>query len=385
MTGLPRTYLSVTGAGIAQDRVFDPALKQYPSAYRAGEPQFTDVREGRRWREARRAALEQLVRAVAASLWSDRLVLRGSMLLKAWYGEAAREPGDLDFVVTPSTWMLDDSETAEMFAGIARAAEHGEVAIDAAAAVTDDIWTYERVPGRRLVLPWHADGLPSGSVQLDFTFNETLPLPPEPTRVAGAEVQAATPALSLAWKLQWLLNDLYPQAKDLYDAVLLAGHARVSHRLFRELAVAADPFYARNPLSLDGFSLDKVDWSGFQVPVDRRSLVDEVTAVLTEILAEPLPEPDSEYERRALWLAPRIADCRTVLADAGEDAALHWLGEQNLLFEDQALIVREAIGCSLREAASKMLALLQSWNDSFVRRADQLLARIEVFEPDSHP
>lgn len=59
-------------------------------------------------------------------------------------------------------------------------------------------------------------------------FNEHLPAAAEPTEVSlsgdgpAALVLAVTPELSLAWKVQWLITDMYPQAKDLYDAVLLA-------------------------------------------------------------------------------------------------------------------------------------------------------------------
>ncbi|MDQ1007350.1 hypothetical protein QFZ82_001835 [Streptomyces sp. V4I23] len=49
-------------------------------------------------REARRAALDHVLRLIATAPWSGGLVLRGSMTLTAWLGPAAREPGDLDFI-----------------------------------------------------------------------------------------------------------------------------------------------------------------------------------------------------------------------------------------------------------------------------------------------
>lgn len=377
MTEFPASYLPVEGSGIDQDRVFDPALRQYQNAFRPGEPRFDDLETGLRWRAARRAALEQVVRTVAASPWRDRLMLRGSMLLKAWYGQTAREPGDLDFVVTPKDWMLEDAETARMFAGIARAAEHGEVRIDAAAAVSDDIWTYERVPGRRLVLPWHADGLPSGSVQLDFTFNETLPIPPEPTVVAGAELPAATRELSLAWKLQWLLADRYPQGKDLYDAVLLSRHAMVSHLMLKQLAASADAFYARNELTLDAFSLDEIDWRDFHLPVDKNALIGSARTTIEMILAEPLPELPTEYERRALWHAPTIEDCRSIFARTDEQEVFRWLMSRDIGFGDQTLIAAEAMDLPLREIAARLLTYAQTINDYYTRSASVLLAEVE--------
>ncbi|MEU4875467.1 nucleotidyl transferase AbiEii/AbiGii toxin family protein [Streptomyces sp. NPDC021608] len=241
---LPRTLQWVAGDDVRQRPVFDPAVKQYSNAYRATDPSFADPARGTAWRAARRRALDLVLAAIAASPWVESLVLRGSVLMSGWFGEAAREPGDLDFVVVPHTWRIDDDRTGRMLAGIARAAATpagapGEgVAISADGAVVEDIWTYERVPGLRMILPWSAPGLPGGHVQLDFVFNERLPVEPEPAEPApGAVLWAATPELSLAWKLMWIVNDAHAQGKDLYDAVLLAERhplrRDVLHEVFR--------------------------------------------------------------------------------------------------------------------------------------------------------
>ncbi|MFH8768585.1 nucleotidyl transferase AbiEii/AbiGii toxin family protein [Streptomyces sp. NPDC085866] len=226
---LPRTLVRVPGDDVVQRSVFEPALKQYQNAYRATDPVFTDPARGEAWHTARRRALHLVLAAVADSEWVESLVLRGSVLMEAWFGEAAREPGDLDFVVVPRSWHIHDAATTRMFDGVTAAAEafaaaHGDgVSLSARGAVVEDIWTYDRVPGRRLMLPWSAPGLPGGHVQLDLVFGEELPEPPEPAQLPGGPVLlAATPALSLAWKLMWLIDDAYPQGKDLYDAVLLA-------------------------------------------------------------------------------------------------------------------------------------------------------------------
>jgi hypothetical protein len=64
-----------------------------------------------------------------------------------------------------------------------------------------------------------------------------LPIPAELILLDGLDVPvlAAPPALALAWKLQWLATDFYPQAKDLYDAMLLAEHTDADPDLVREL------------------------------------------------------------------------------------------------------------------------------------------------------
>jgi len=265
--GLPRTLRLISGKGVLQRPVFDPALKHYPHAMRAGDPEFADRETAVRWYAARAVAFDHVLAAVAGSSHADHLVLRGSVLLAAWFGSAARPPGDLDFVVVPGSWKLEDGRTGRMFDEVAGLAEEasrqggpGGVRLSASGAVSDEIWTYDRVPGRRLVLPWRAEGLPAGTVQLDFVFNEPLPLTPEPVEIprpGGGDplaLLAASPELSLAWKLMWLVSDMYPQAKDLYDAMLLAEVAELDVRMLREMCAAGDPYFERTPPTLEALA-----------------------------------------------------------------------------------------------------------------------------------
>ncbi|MFH9608362.1 nucleotidyl transferase AbiEii/AbiGii toxin family protein [Streptomyces sp. NPDC017448] len=239
---VPGTMLRVLDDEAVQRTVFDPALKQFPNAYRASDPVFPSPAATRTWQTARASALAAVRDGVAASPWAETLVMRGSLLMALWFGEEAREPGDLDFVVAPASWRMEEDRTSALLAGVAEAAEataaHGVdgVRVHAAGAVCEDIWTYERVPGRRMMLPWEAPGTPGGWVQLDFVFGEQLPEPPERIVLpSGGVLYAATPALSLAWKVMWLINDAYAQGKDLYDATLLAERYPLPAALLQEV------------------------------------------------------------------------------------------------------------------------------------------------------
>jgi hypothetical protein len=99
--------------------------------------------------------------------------------------------------------------------------------------------------GVRVTVPF--DG---GGVQMDFAYDETLPEPAVLTAIPRADgtrqaLWTAGPALSLAWKLQWLAADQTTRGagdgKDLYDAVLLAElpGMRLSPRLSRLPGLAA--------------------------------------------------------------------------------------------------------------------------------------------------
>jgi hypothetical protein len=252
--------------------VFDPALRHYPEALRVAEPQFASPEIGRTWREARAAVMGHLLKAVERSQWADRLVLRGSVVLKTWFPDAARDPGDLDFVFLPpaATHNDEDARAAEkdLVAAAAVGAPAAGVSLDVGRAATDYIWLYEGSPGRRVVFPWHGPSGTGGSVQVDVAFGDELHEPPVRTLVSlgghDANVLTATKALSLSWKIKWLLEDRHVQGKDLYDAVLLAESTPLPPQLLRRTLggtgaaglACLDP--ARHPYDLH------VDWEQFR-------------------------------------------------------------------------------------------------------------------------
>lgn len=238
-----------------------------------------------------RTALEHVLGLIAAAPWSAGLVLRGSMLMTAWCGDAARVPEDVDFIAVDEARPVDaldpypyvELEFVQQWPEVADGAGRyemwtdeefdtggqqprvppeglqwvtdeewqpcapygdlvdrvrrepdaaGGVRLDADQIVEDDGWayTYSTMAGSRLIIPWRADGL-EGRVQADIAQDETLPQVPRWTRIPRSDggqsvVLAASPELSLAWKLMWLVGDTrqagVSRGKDLYDAVLLA-------------------------------------------------------------------------------------------------------------------------------------------------------------------
>ncbi len=327
---MPLTLRPVQDPQAVQQAIFDPALKQHSNAYRAADPRFADPAVDAAWLTARRRAIDLVLAAVTNSEWAAGLVLRGSVLLRSWYGEAAREPGDLDFVVSPQDWRIEEPRTAAMLEGIARAAERatvsGPVRFTAEEAVSEDIWTYDRVPGRRLALPWVADGVPGGVVQLDFVFNERLPVAPERFLVQaladgpGATLVGVTAELSLAWKLMWLVSDGHPQGKDLYDAVLLAESCRLRYEVLREVFLDAEAGYALRPVTSSTVAAlaTSVEWQHFtqeypQADGDAAEYVGRLVTALAPTFGDAQDAP----ELKRWWLAPWVARYRALLADKG--------------------------------------------------------------------
>ncbi|MDB5338803.1 MAG: hypothetical protein JWN70_4422 [Planctomycetaceae bacterium] len=221
---------------VERSQLFDPALQKYSRGFRLGEPTFLDPEIGHRWFAARRRVMDHLVQVIGESDWKNSLVLRGSYLLKHWLGDVAREPKDLDWVIRPvqpswlslSDWGVFKGLTALILQR--RQLPGSEIRIES--IVNDEIWAYDRVPGRRMVLTWQAEDLPLGTSQMDFSLNDQMWHAPVETTLTLPEgrsttVWIASPELSLAWKLLWLGTDTYPQGKDLYDATLLAEHYKL--------------------------------------------------------------------------------------------------------------------------------------------------------------
>ncbi|MFJ2954337.1 nucleotidyl transferase AbiEii/AbiGii toxin family protein [Streptomyces sp. NPDC087270] len=389
---LPLTLRLVDDEHAVQQPVFDPALKQHTRAYRASDPEFADPAARAAWLAARRTAMDLVLAAIAGSPWRDHLVLRGSVLLSRWFGEAAREPGDLDFVVTPARWRIEEERTGAMLHDIARAAEdvaehaadHGPdraadrtapsgavsttaphtIRFHASDAVSEDIWTYDRVPGRRLVLPWTSGTTPGGIVQLDFVFNESLPVPPEEVTIGGACLLGATPELSLAWKLVWLVDDMHPQGKDLYDAVLLAEHCTVDYETLAAVFIAADPANVAHPLRpdiTDELPPPAHEWQHFadeypHLAGDPAELADRLRAALAPAFRTADGDPRTLRHR---WSADWLATCRASLAAGGLPGLLTDLAERRTTAVVAAAVTRELLGphqCDAATALDQVLA-----------------------------
>jgi hypothetical protein len=270
----PKAYNSLADEAKGGNRpeIFEPALKQYLRAFRLGEPRFNTPETIERWNNARMQVIEYLLDVINRSEWGENLVLRGSLLLRAWLGKAARNPGDIDYVVTPSSIELGDPFSRNFFDGLLYVVSQRPQLEDAVIQVdkitVDDIWTYERAPGKRVVFPWRAADLPLGAVQMDFVFGEELFTEPElieipTTRGHSVLARGVSKELSLAWKLLWLETDAYPQGKDLYDAALLAEQTYLPLSLLTKV-IRTSGWTSKTDFAPDSPIHWEVDWDNFQ-------------------------------------------------------------------------------------------------------------------------
>ena len=286
--------------------VFDPALQHFGHGFRLSDPVFANDSDAERWRTARRDVVRHLLGVVSRLPQSEHLVLRGSLLLTAWLGDAAREPGDIDWVIQPATIGVGDDFAPTLLREIVRVAVAKPLESEAwllpMQIATDAIWLYDRAPGSRLVFPWQVAGLPVGTVQMDFVFNETLRTAPAPVVLPppwsdGTPVLAASRAESLAWKMLWLLTDRYTQDKDLYDAVLLAEKTPLPWRLFSDTLIGSGEYSEKYPVprSIEHLGGDNIAWDEFQTECPGvTGTVQEWVDRLAVALAPTFAEADNE-------------------------------------------------------------------------------------------
>ncbi|MGW2088933.1 nucleotidyl transferase AbiEii/AbiGii toxin family protein [Streptomyces sp. NPDC001880] len=151
-----------------------------------GEPAFGDPALAPRWRAARRAVQDHLLSVIAGSPWGDQLVLRGSLPLRAWVGAAAREPGDLDWIVYgPSTNEFVDRNDPYPYVDGIETVQHWPEAAHGAAA--PELWTDEEsheTAGARPVLA------PEGLRWVEIEDPDDIDPPSDPTEEVVAALMA---------------------------------------------------------------------------------------------------------------------------------------------------------------------------------------------------
>ncbi|MGK5559090.1 nucleotidyl transferase AbiEii/AbiGii toxin family protein [Actinomadura kijaniata] len=231
-------------------------------------------------------AVDHVLAVLAGSRWSRELVLRGSLPLTAWLGQAARQPGDLDWLAPARSGPHDGHRAQALMDGLVGALRLGArgpggLRLDARQVRRTTTGGYDLPEplGQRLLVPWQA-GEHAGRVQIDVAFGPPPERPPVTVEVPRADggatrVRAAPPELELAWKLAWLYHDQgwsqqgRARGKDLYDAVLLAERLRADGRVLpggllrAVLRTRVGPRYGR--LSDPEAVLEwEVDWETFR-------------------------------------------------------------------------------------------------------------------------
>ena len=209
-----------------------------------------------------------LMNVISQSFWFDHLVLTGSHMMRFWFGEKARRPGDVDWLVRPQKLRGHHSNVVEMMEAMIavarKAPDINGTRVVASGIEIRNISIYGQETGKRVLFPWCSDTGMHDIVQMDFCFGTELNhgIRPIlfPLATGGAlPLLAVTRQELLLWKLYWLhQDDLSRQSrgKDLYDAVLLAEETDLPFSLLEkavpELAADSDM-----PLQWD------VEWDEF--------------------------------------------------------------------------------------------------------------------------
>lgn len=269
-------------------------------------------------------------------------VLRGSTLMKGWFGDAARPAGDIDLEWFPAPdWgggrFASPVEQARALCMMALSHHRSApIEFDEILPVPTDginlwLWDYG-TPGVRYYTGWRwAERNLTGVLQIDiaqagsYDFTGVAPEPIDLPRAWGdpARPFAYTPEMLLAAKLSWIVRQARPsliavEPKDLFDAHLLLTLGRLRPEVFQNalLAVVLEDKLDWNLLDVldaeDGFSNDHSSNADRMrtVAVRSRSLMGDLTLhapFLRMIQADPTDEANLLIY--ADWLDER-ADAR---------------------------------------------------------------------------
>lgn len=357
---------------------------------------FTDPEDSADWFAARREAIDHILAAVARSPWSARLVLRGEVLTRAWFGERAPEPGCLEFVVRFELWQRPDEpgvgETVEnvLADAVAMSRRAGStVAIDRTLCGSAEIGEtdFDCAPyGTRLTLSWQGRGQ-TGTVHMDLLYGEPLHDPPVPTPIPRTSLpgtplvlQAASPLQSLAWKIARLAADSgrvpeqigdepdyyepaedygrpCPLGRDLYEAVLIAERSPLPLDRLDKILGSRNflPAVVDAELNLLVQIANDADWNAFagDDPV-LAGVHEQFVWRLMVALAPAFPSgPSQLLSLLTEHCRPEIPTLRAVLDFGGMAAVAQWFADSGHSIAERIVLVRELFGasCSMASAA----------------------------------
>jgi predicted nucleotidyltransferase component of viral defense system len=258
-------------------QIFEPALRQFSHAFQLGEPTNLNVEEQAYIKAIRSEVRNHILNIISQSNLKEHLVLRGSVAMQCWFGDRAREPKDIDWVFRPEDIQLGDPKSEQFYRDLIELVRQNpttpKTEILLSRVATDDIWTYERANGRRIVFPFRSRKGIEREIQMDIVWNETLFDTPVGVSVplddsTSVPLWAATAEESLCWKLIWLITDFFPQGKDLYDAVLLAEHTSLSTEFVQHVLHAIhmdEPYYSQGKSLGTILENVNVDWKNFKL------------------------------------------------------------------------------------------------------------------------
>jgi hypothetical protein len=179
----------------------------------------------------------RLLRRFALSRYASSYILRGSTVLRHWYGAQAREPQDLDLV---AKYPHDPERTIAEVLEICHDAGLDRQVFPVQRNNMLPMWEYDEFPGVRFHVPPARDGrVPT--VQLDIAYDYQEEMPREVIRLHGPPghepitIRAWTREACLASKVCWIASDLTQHGladrNDVADALLLTRDASLSGEL----------------------------------------------------------------------------------------------------------------------------------------------------------
>lgn len=186
-------------------------------------------------------ALEGMIRRVAMHPQTSEVIIRGSLITRAWVYPHHRPVDDVDFLMDYPI----DSVRGIGFIREMLAYDLGDfIAYEADKIEVVPTWVETPLPGERIFVPAKALGQ-DFLLQIDLAYNDPL-LPPAfawnyPTLIPEwhTNIHTIVPELALAWKVHGLFEftgkgSTAWDMKDLYDIYLIISNCSINDLIFAD-------------------------------------------------------------------------------------------------------------------------------------------------------
>ncbi|MFN0203454.1 MAG: nucleotidyl transferase AbiEii/AbiGii toxin family protein [Bacteroidia bacterium] len=189
--------------------------------------------------------LEGIARRSAQLTQAEEVILRGSLLTRAWTKPHFRQVRDLDFM---AIYPFDEKRATDFVHSLCLVNLDDEIQIFPDQMKTEVIWEETVSPGVRYLFPVKIADIYL-EIQIDMSFNDPLVPPAIWWEYPGllnipTKIHTIRPELALAWKVHglfefWDLKAGQWKAKDLYDIYLIWKYQKLADALFEQALFTA--------------------------------------------------------------------------------------------------------------------------------------------------
>lgn len=246
--------------------------------------------------------IERFLYRLSQSKYNERFILKGGLMLKAWYGIEARPTKDIDMLARVNNSIDNLKSIVQEIISVG--VSNDGIIFDPTSIIGEEIRKDAEYQGVRIILKGSFDKIPV-HIQIDFGFGDVVsPNPnwidyPELLNFGMPHLQVYTPESLIAEKYHAIvyLGEYNTRMKDFYDIYLLAQNNTFDGKIL-STAIAAT-FNNRSTIIpntvpvalLEGFYKDQEKVKHWKAFLEKSNLTyidfEEIAQLLVKFLVPP--------------------------------------------------------------------------------------------------